>query len=267
MAGLKAAVFDWAGTVIDHGSQAPMGVFVKTFAQFGVDISVAEARGPMGMAKRDHIKTLMTQPRIAAAWEAAQGAAPDEAAIDRVYEVFVPMNVEAVSDFCTMIEGAVPAVNRMRARGMKIGSTTGYTRSIMAKVLPLAAAQGYVPDNLVCAGDLVEARPSALMMYRTFLDLGVWPAHSVVKVDDTGVGIAEGLNAGCWTVAVAVSGNAFGLNPAETAALQAAEFASMRAAAYADLRRTGAHYVIDSVADIDAVLDDIEGRLARGGRP
>ena len=264
---LKAAVFDWAGTVIDHGSQAPMGVFVKTFKQFGVDITVAEARGPMGMAKRDHIKTLMAVPRIAAAWEKAQGAAPDEAAIDRVYEVFVPMNVEAVTDYCTMIEGAVPAINRMRARGMKIGSTTGYTRSIMAKVLPLAAAQGYEPDNLVCAGDLSEARPSAMMMYRTFLDLGVWPAHTVVKVDDTGVGIGEGLNAGCWTVGVAVSGNAFGLNPAETAALTPAEFATLRDAAYADLRRSGAHYVIDSVANIDAVLDDIDGRLARGGRP
>ena len=264
---LKAAVFDWAGTVIDHGSQAPMGVFVKTFKQFGVDITVAEARGPMGMAKRDHIKTLMAVPRIAAAWQKAQGAAPDEAAIDRVYDVFVPMNVEAVTDYCTMIEGAVPAINRMRARGMKIGSTTGYTRSIMAKVLPLAAAQGYMPDNLVCAGDLSEARPSAMMMYRTFLDLAVWPAHTVVKVDDTGVGIGEGLNAGCWTVGVAVSGNAFGLNPAETAALTPAEFAQMRAAAYADLRRTGAHYVIDSVADMDAVLDDIEGRLARGERP
>ena len=264
---LKAAVFDWAGTVIDHGSQAPMGVFVKTFKQFGVDITVAEARGPMGMAKRDHIKTLMAVPRIAQAWQKAQGAAPDEAAIDRVYEIFVPMNVEAVTDYCTMIEGAVPAINRMRARGMKIGSTTGYTRSIMAKVLPLAAAQGYAPDNLVCGGDLAEARPSAMMMYRTFLDLGVWPAHTVVKVDDTGVGIGEGLNAGCWTVGVAVSGNAFGLNPAETAALTPAEFAQMRAAAYADLRRTGAHYVIDSVADMDAVLDDIEGRLARGERP
>lgn len=264
---LKAAVFDWAGTVIDHGSQAPMGVFVKAFKTFGVDITIAEARGPMGMAKRDHIKTLMSAPRIAEAWKAAQGSAPDEAAIDRVYEVFVPMNVEAVTDYCTMIEGAVPAVNRMRARGLKIGSTTGYTRSIMAKVLPLAKAQGYEPDNLVCAGDLAEARPSAMMMYRTFLDLGVWPAHAVVKVDDTGVGIGEGLNAGCWTVGVAVSGNAFGLNPAETAALTPEEYATMRAAAYADLRRTGAHYVIDSVADIDWVLDEIEGRLARGERP
>jgi phosphonoacetaldehyde hydrolase len=264
---LKAAVFDWAGTVIDHGSLAPMGVFVRTFREFGVDITIAEARGPMGMAKRDHIRTLMNLPRIAAAWEKAQGAAPDEAAIDRVYARFVPMNEEAVSDYATMIEGAVPAIERLRARGMKIGSTTGYTRSIMARVLPLAKAQGYEPDNLVCAGDLPEGRPSALMMYRTFCDLGVWPAHAVVKVDDTPVGIAEGLNAGTWTVGVALSGNAFGLTPAETRALQPEEFDRRMLAAYAELRRAGAHFVIDSVADIDAVIDEIEGRLARGERP
>jgi phosphonoacetaldehyde hydrolase len=264
---LKAAVFDWAGTVIDHGSLAPMGAFVNTFKQFGVDISIAEARGPMGMAKRDHIKTLMSLPRISEAWHAATGAMPDEAAIDKVYAIFVPMNEKAVADYATMIEGAVPAINRLRARGLKIGSTTGYTRSIMAHVLPLAAKQGFVPDNLVCAGDLPEGRPSALMMYRTFCDLGVWPAHHVVKVDDTGVGIAEGLNAGTWTVGVALSGNAFGMTPAETKALTPEALVAKKAAAYADLRRSGAHYVIDSVADIEAVVDDIEGRLARDEKP
>ena len=263
---LKAAVFDWAGTVIDHGSLAPMGVFVQAFARFGVAITIAEARGPMGMAKRDHIRTLMHGPRIAAAWGAAQGPV-SEAAIDRVYEVFVPMNEAVVADYATMIEGAVAAVDRLRARGLKIGSTTGYTRSIMARVLPLAAAQGYAPDNLVRAGDLPAGRPTPLMMYRTFLDLGVWPGHAVVKVDDTEVGIEEGLHAGCWTVGIALTGNAFGLSPADTAALPAAEFAAMRAAAVAKLTACGAHYVIDSVAGIDPVIDTIEGRLARGERP
>ena len=103
MGELQAVVFDWAGTVIDHGSRAPMGVFVKTFAAFGVDLTIAEARGPMGMAKRDHVKALMALPRVAAAWAARHGSAPGEAEIDRVYEVFVPMNVAAVTDFCDMI--------------------------------------------------------------------------------------------------------------------------------------------------------------------
>ena len=267
MTGLKAVVFDWAGTVIDHGSRAPMGVFVEAFAAFGVEISVAEARGPMGMAKRDHIRTLLALPRIASAWTSAQGTAPDEAAVDRVYGVFVPLNVAAVTDFADMIEGAAATVSRLRGRDLKIGSTTGYTRDIMERLLPAAARQGYAPDNLVCAGDLAAGRPTPLMMYRTFLDLAVWPAASVVKVDDTEVGIAEGLNAGCWTVGVALTGNVFGLSPAETAALPPEEFAARRAEAYACLARAGAHYVIDSVAAIEPVLDAIEGRLARAERP
>lgn len=264
---LSAVVFDWAGTTIDHGSQAPMGVFVKAFAQFGVAITVEEARGPMGMAKRDHIRTLLNQPRIAAAWNAAHGADPTEADIDAVYAVFVPMNVAVVADFADLIEGTADIAARIRARGLKIGSTTGYIREIMAPLLPLAAAQGYAPDNLVCAGDLAEGRPTPLMLYRTFLDLGVWPAWTVVKVDDTEVGVAEGLNAGCWTVGVAMTGNVFGLNPAETEALSADEYHRMRELAYARLTRAGAHFVIDSIADLEPVLDEIEGALARNERP
>ncbi len=45
---LKAVVFDWAGTVIDFGSFAPMGVFVEAFSRFGIEVSIAEAREPMG---------------------------------------------------------------------------------------------------------------------------------------------------------------------------------------------------------------------------
>lgn len=267
MTRLQAVVFDWAGTMIDHGSRAPMGVFVKAFAQFGVAITVEEARGPMGMAKRDHIAALLAMPRVAAGWLAAHGTLATEADINAIYAVFVPMNVAVVADFSDLIAGAADVAARIRARGLKIGSTTGYIREIMAPLLPLAAAQGYAPDNLVCAGDLAAGRPSPAMMYRTFLDLGVWPASAVVKVDDTEVGIAEGLNAGCWTVGVALTGNVFGLNVAQTAALSAQAFDRMRQTARSKLTRCGAHFVIDSVADLDGVLDRIEGALARGERP
>lgn len=264
---LQAVVFDWAGTVVDHGSKAPMGVFQRAFATFGVEISIDEARGPMGMAKRDHIAAVIRLPRIAAAWEAVHGHAPGEADIDRVYEVFVPLNIEVVTDFADLIPGAAETAARLREGGLKIGSTTGYTREIMAPLLPLAAAQGYAPDNLVCAGDLPAGRPTPLMMYRTFLDLNVWPAWRAVKVDDTEVGIEEGLNAGCWTVGVALTGNVFGLDAEETDALSNEAFEEMRAAAYGKLARAGAHFVIDSVDELPAVLDEIEGALARGERP
>ncbi len=267
MGRLQAVVFDWAGTMIDHGSQAPMGVFVQAFAQYGVDITIDEARGPMGMAKRDHVSALIYHPRIAAAWEARHGKAPGEAEIDQVYETFLPMNAAVITDHADLIEGAAETVRKVRARGLKIGSTTGYTHELMDRLLPLAAGQGYAPDCLVCTGDTAAGRPAPLMMYRCFLELGVWPAWAVVKVDDTEVGIGEGLNAGTWTVGVALTGNVFGLNQAETDALSIAEFEARRSAAYGTLSRAGAHFVIDGVSDLPGILDEIEGALARGERP
>ncbi len=264
---LKAVVFDWAGTTIDYGSRAPMGAFVEVFAQFKVDISIAEARRPMGLPKRDHIKALVSDQNIAARWQRAHGQAPTDRDVDRVYAVFVPLNTRVVTDYADLIPGTVEAVADARRRGLKIGSTTGYTREIMEPLLPLARAQGYAPDNLVCAGDLAAGRPSPLMMYRCFADLGVWPAEAVVKVDDTVPGIAEGLAAGCWTVGVAMSGNALGLSLDEVKALPDHDRQARRTQAVRELKLGGAHDVIDSIADLPQVLDVIEGRLARGERP
>jgi phosphonoacetaldehyde hydrolase len=264
---LKAVVFDWAGTTVDYGSRAPMGAFVEVFSQFKVELSIDEARRPMGLPKWDHIKALVSHPDIAERWQRAHGAPPTDADVGRIYEVFVPLNTRVVTDYADLIPGTVESVAHARERGLKIGSTTGYTREIMEPLLPLARAQGYAPDNLVCAGDLAAGRPTPLMMYKCFADLGVWPAQAVVKVDDTVPGIAEGLAAGCWTVGVAVSGNALGLSLEQVNALSETEREMRRTLAMRELVLGGAHYVIDSIADLPPVLDVIEGRLARGERP
>ena len=264
---LKAVIFDWAGTLVDHGSLAPMGAFVDAFQEFGIDISIDEARGPMGMAKRPHIAALFALPRIAAAWQAGHGRPATEADIDALYDVFVPRNVASAAKHATLIPGAADTARRLRALGLKIGSTTGYTREIMAEILPVAAKQGFEPDSLVCTGDTADGRPTPLMIYRTLLDLGIWPAWHTVKVDDTEVGIAEGIHAGAWSVGVAVSGNVFGRPLEETQALPAEDYQRLRGEAADKLLAAGAHYVIDSVADLLPVIHAIEGRLERGERP
>jgi phosphonoacetaldehyde hydrolase len=264
---LKAVVFDWAGTTVDFGSRAPMGVFVEAFRRFGIEITVKEARGPMGRPKRDHIGALMAMPRIALAWQKKHGTPPDAKAIDAVYEVFVPMNVKVAADYSDVISGVAETVAALRARGLKIGSTTGYTREIMAPILPKAAAQGYAPDNLVCAGDLSEGRPGPLMMYRCFTDLGVYPPAAVVKVDDTIPGIQEGIAAGTWTIGIAGSGNEVGLSLDEWTALDPAQRKAASARAARVLKKAGAHVVVDSVAELLPVLDRIEARLAKGAKP
>jgi phosphonoacetaldehyde hydrolase len=264
---VKAVIFDWAGTVVDYGSLAPMGAFVETFAEFGVAISIDEARGPMGMAKRPHIAALVALPRIAEAWRKKHGHPPTDKDIDALYDVFVPKNVSVAADYADLIPGIAEVVRALRAEGVKIGSSTGYTREIMARIAPRAAERGFAPDSLVCTGDTAEGRPSPLMLYKGLIDLGVWPAWSAIKVDDTTVGVAEGVNGGAWAVGVAVSGNCFGLSLADVKALASEDFARRRARAEATLYGAGAHYVIDSAADLMPVVARIEGLLARGERP
>ncbi|THJ35203.1 phosphonoacetaldehyde hydrolase [Lampropedia aestuarii] len=261
---LSAVVFDWAGTILDFGSCAPMGAFVRLFEQFGITLSIAQARGPMGLAKWDHIRALGSLPEVTAQWQAKYGRPVTDADVDRLYDVFTPLNAAVVPDFADFIPGALEAVAAIRARGLKVGSTTGYNRAIMEVVAAIAAKGGYVPDNLVCAGDLATGRPSPLMMWRCFAELGICHPATVVKVDDTEFGIQEGLNAGTWTVGVSVSGNAMGLSLAEWQALTPDEQAARRATAEAKLRGAGAHYVVDSVAELGPVLDSIAARLAAG---
>lgn len=255
MTRFKAVVFDWAGTVIDFGSFAPMGAFVETFAKFNVEVSIADARKPMGLPKRAHIAAMLAEPHIAERWKAAHGNLPGEAEIDRVYEVFVPRNVEVVTDYCTLIPGVTDVVAYLNGKGIKIGSTTGYTRSIMERVLPLAKAQGFAPENLICADDLPLGRPTPIGMYKCFLDLMVYPAGAVIKVDDTEPGIAEGVAAGCVTVGVALSGNEAGITVEEFKALDDVKKIEIRARAGQKLRDAGAHHIIDTVADLPGLID------------
>jgi len=262
---VKAVILDWAGTVVDHGSRAPMGAFQRAFAEMGVEISIADARGPMGMAKADHIR--LVGQAVNAAWRARHGRDFAEADVQAIFEIFEPMNVAAIKDHAAMIPGVAAALDALRARGIRIGTTTGYTRPIMAELAPLAAAQGFVPEVIVCAGDLAAGRPAPLQMWHAMAAMGVWPAACVVKVDDTPPGIGEGRAAGTWTVGLALTGNIAGWSAEELAQVPPAEVAAARARATAELEAAGAHLVIDSAAELPAAIAAIEARLAAGENP
>lgn len=260
---IKAVVFDWAGTVVDFGCMAPIEALVTAFASEGVTITAEAARRDMGRAKRDHVDALLAYPEVAQAWKAVHGAAPVTADADRIYLALEPLMEAAATRCAAMIPGAVDAVNELRRRGVKIGSGTGYTRQMMSGILPRAAEQGYAPDVVVCAGETPSGRPAPLMTWKALIALDAWPANLCVKVDDAPVGMAEGKSAGCWTIGLAASGNGVGLSLAEYQALDEATRAAMVSASAAALREAGADYVIDSIADILPVIDEIADRISR----
>ncbi len=264
---LKAAIVDWAGTVVDFGSLAPAAVFVEVFKRQGVELTIDEARGPMGMHKRTHIQVLTELDSVRARWQAKHRRLPTAADVDAMYKEFIPLQLECLADYSALIPGTKETAVALRKRGLKIGSTTGYNAEMVAINQRDAKKQGFEPDCTISASDVPTGRPSPFMAQLAMIKLGVWPVESCVKIDDTRPGIDEGLNAGMWTIGVAVSGNEVGLSLKDWETLPKAEQARRRDGASARLYQSGAHYVVDSIADILPCLDDIEARLARGERP
>jgi phosphonoacetaldehyde hydrolase len=264
---IEAVICDLAGTLLDFGSCAPAGVFVEVFAAEGVAISLAEARGPMGAEKRQHVRELLTAPAIAARFEARHGRAPTEADVDRLYAAFVPAQLACLARYAELVPGALEAAAALRAEGKRLAANTGYSRDMLELCLAEARRQGLELDDAVAASDVPRARPRPAMCLVNAARLAVSDVAACLKVDDTVPGIEEGLAAGMWTVAVAVSGNEVGLPLAEWRALPAAEQARLRARAVERLARAGAHLVVDSVAELPAAVAAIEARLERGERP
>jgi phosphonoacetaldehyde hydrolase len=254
-------IFDWAGTMVDFGCEAPVRALIEAFAAEGVAITEAAARQDMGKAKRDHVNGLLTIPAVAATWQARHGRAADGADIERLMERLGPLMREHAARASTLIPGARQTFEQLRAAGLKIASSTGYTHEMMAPVLKHAAEQGYTPDHVLCSGDTPVGRPTPLMIYRACADLGVWPLSRVIKVDDAEAGIAEGKAAGAFTVGVA-SGNTLGLSLEALQALSPSERAGRVAAARQVLLDAGADLVIDSVAALVPALE--RGDAANG---
>ena len=247
-------IFDWAGTMVDFGCQAPILALIEAFAAERIALDAALARRDMGKAKDAHVASLLAYPEVIAAWRARHGRDPVPADVGLLMEhLRVPMREQAARA-STLIPGARECFDRLRALGIRVASATGYTREMMQPVLASAAAQGYTPEHLVCSGETPVGRPSPLMIYKACAELGVWPLSRVVKVDDAEVGIAEGKAAGAFTVGVA-SGNALGLPLDEFRALPTPERERRLRAARAQLLAAGADLAIDSVAELVPALE------------
>ena len=265
---LQAVIFDWAGTLVDFGSLAPTQIFVEAFATFGITITLAQARGPMGLSKWDHIHQLLQDESIAAQWQTTFGRAPTNDDVDAIYARFMPMQIAKVGEFSAPIEGAVELLQWLRAQGLKVGSCTGYPREVLSQLLPQATAAGIAPDHVVAGDDLpAGGRPGPFMALANVLALGITDVRACVKVDDTVPGIEEGRNAGMWTVGLSLSGNEVGYSVEEFAQAPKDEVDARVAQAEAKLQAAGAHYVVRSVADLPAVLEQITAAMRAGKTP
>ena len=266
---VQAVILDWSGTTADAYVVAPAVVFVKVFKRQNVEISMAEARGPMGLRKDLHIKALTKVDEIKERWKNIHGQYPDQSDVDRMFADFVPLQLDCLRKYTTLLPGVAEVTQRLQKQGIKIGSTTGFIRPMVDILEEDAAKQGYKPDASVAGDEVINgARPSPHMVYKNLDMLNITPIHSVIKVDDTVSGVGEAVNAGCWGVGVTRYSNYMDVDsPEDGEKLSDDEIAKRHAKTKDMLEKAGAHYVIDSIVDIEPVIEHVNQRLARGEKP
>lgn len=264
---LKGIILDWAGTTLDYGCLAPAVVFVEVYKRKGVPITVEQAREPMGAHKKVHIGMISQMEAVRRKWQDVHGRLPNEEDVEAMFQDFVPLQLACLADYADLIPGTLEAVADFRARGLKIGSTTGFLTEMMKVLLVEAKRRGYAPDSSVCASQVPAGRPYPWMCLQNALNLQVFPMETFVKVGDTLPDISEGLNAGMWTIGLAKTGNEMGLTEREISALEPEVRKRKLERAYQRMYQTGAHYVVDGISDVPPLLDEINARLARGERP
>ena len=160
-----------------------------------------------------------------------------------------------LEDYSKPITGVVETISELRRKGIKVGSTTGYTRQMMDVVIPAAARLGYVIDNCVTSDNLPGGRPKPYMIFQNMCEMDVPSLQSVMKVGDTISDIKEGVNAGVCSVGVILGSNELALTEDEVAAMPADELkARMKAVRYR-MYAAGADYVIDDITELPMLIE------------
>lgn len=259
---IKAVVIDWAGSAVDYGCMGPAFVFINIFNAFHISVTVQEARQFMGLAKKDHIRSMCGLDAVARQWQSLYKRQPTEADVDLLYEKTAAMMVETIAHHSDPIPGVIDTIAALRKMGIKIGSSTGYTREMMDILAPLARQKGYAPDAVVCSSDVPQGRPFPWMCFQNAILLGTYPMAAMVKIGDTLADIQEGLNAGMWTIGITKTGNELGKTQNEVAKLSPGDLRARLGEIELKFRKAGAHFVVGSLTDCLPVMDIINLRLA-----
>lgn len=268
MTKVEGVIFDWAGTTVDFGCFAPVHAFLQIFKDAGVEVTMEEARTPMGMLKKDHIRTMLHMPRIKDRWAAKYSRACNEKDVEELYASFEPLLLASLKEYTQPLPEVIETVQELRAKGLKIGSTTGYNDAMMKIVTEGAKAKGYEPDYWITPDATASyGRPYPYMIFRNIEALKLTAPWKVVKVGDTESDIKEGLQAGVWSVGVVIGSSEMGMSYEEFADCSEAKKAQVIQHAEQAFLAYGADFTIKTVKELPLLIAKINMLLVQGKRP
>lgn len=195
----------------------------------------------MGLDKKSHLRELLSMPEVSQQFESTHGRKWTDSDLENMYGHLRHMLSEIVvrDELSQVIDGIRRALGTLRRQGKQLGVTTGYGLEPAEALLEdLQTRQGISFEATAHSDAVPNGRPGPWMIYEVMESLNVYPPASVVKVGDTPIDMAEGNNAGAWTVGVYETGND----------------------RFDSLRDAGADFLIPSVRDLPPVISRIENQ-------
>ena len=263
---IECIIFDWAGTTVDYGCFAPVGAFIESFSKFGIEITLSEAREPMGMLKIDHIKAILDMPRVKELWFDKYKENHNGENVSSIYNEFESILFSSLEKYTDPIPEVIKTVNLLRSSNYKIGSTTGYTKEMIDIVAKESEKKGYKPDFIVSSDRVIKGRPYPYMIEENLKNFNIDNPKYAVKVGDTLVDIEEGVNAKVWSVGVIMGSSELGLSEKEIKKIDLDDLSIKKDLVRKKMFDKGADFVIDDISHLPNLIDLINEKLERGER-
>ncbi|WP_280357590.1 phosphonatase-like hydrolase [Nocardia otitidiscaviarum] len=218
---IDLAVLDMAGTTVADG-----GLVLRAFEEAATAAGIP-AEGVDREAARRYVVDTMGQSKITV-FRALLG---DEDRAQRANQAFEAAYDRFAATAAAPVPGAAEAITALRAAGIKVALTTGFSRATQDRLL---AALGWqdIADLTLCPADAGRGRPYPDLVLTALLRLGIDAVDRVAVLGDTASDIATGRAAGARIVA----GTLTGAHNAE------------------QLRAAGATHVVDSVTEFARLL-------------
>ena len=254
---IRCCIFDLGGTIVDKYSLSPLLSLSNAFGLRRIMIPSNILSKDMGKMKLDHIKLLCNEPVV-------KDKYPDLDPID-VYRDFNKFQINYMDNYLDIIPETKQCIKYLDDKSIRTGITTGFNKEQMDIAIEKLRLDGIILESAVSSSCIPNAsRPNPDMINENMDRLNIRSPKHVIKIDDTEVGIQEGINAGCYTVGVAkwsINMNVYTYAIKHLLNSSNSDVESMLYYKLEESRKklkdAGADYVIDTLDELPKVIDSI----------
>ena len=252
---IRCCIFDLGGTLVDKYSLLPFISLSNSFRKYNIEVPDYVLAKDMGKKKLDHIQSICNDSFIKENYNSINP-------LD-IYKEFNKIQYETMTKHMDIIPETKKCIHYLDDKSIRTGITTGFNKEQMDIAVKLLQDNDIVIENAVSSSCISNmSRPYPHMINKNMEQLRISHPKHVLKIDDTEVGIQEGINAGCYTVGVARwSINMEVFTYAEKYLLSTSNKDAQGRLEYKldqsrkKLKDAGADFVIDTLDELPSIID------------